>query len=980
MGAETVTMLTPEGTETDVKIDEVGKYAALGYVPESGAERIDRLRKQAVEERHAGLGSGVLAGALGAARGATFGLSDVGLSLLGTEGSTAEIRELQEARPGASGLGELGGALASSLLTGGAGTAGRIARATPSGALSRATLGLTERIAGEGAESAGRYIAGTAAGGALEGAAQSTGAYLSDVALGRRELSAEGLVGSMSGGALFGGALGGAFAGVERGTIAARKLFPRSHAGSRDAFTAAQQSFDAHVDDVMRSADDLERTARQRLDTNRIRTKELEAERIRLRGQPEARQRVADIDLERAKLAAQRTDLRAEIKAERTAAKTPAEVVPAPPAATASALAPTPEIDDAVTLGQKADTVLSSKVDEFVAAKERVRQVAKRPSPTTITDDGELERLLGETKRQLDETGESGRLRVGVADTAEDATARLAAPAAEASEIDDFFAKLKANAPVPEWKRSTRKVVPSGPAEETALGRALAATEKRISGGEGLREVAAPHILGREVLDAMDDAIGRMPKGHILDVGGQQITQRQARAWVEKMRRIGGAGTLSAAPRRGIPTTSGRFVDEAQEGIEAIGNFERAQAELVRELGDAPEIPPVAKAMADQYWQSATDQERKTVEKMAMAADQVSSGTLAATPAARREPGAIGKTMGKATELAALVEGLQTLGVPGLPDVDSLPLVGPLLGMFLKFKAGMAAYKRLGGRIPASIEAKAAAKSAGLRDRAADAVDRVLSVTGAAARVGRRPAVTAATVLASPLWPGSQREEGKTAAANARNRIDELAEAAADPDAVRAAVRAAVPSSDPDFVRAVEDAVLRKLSYLQRHAPSPPAPSVLGRRQWSPSRSEIASFARRIQAAEDPVSVLEDLADGTVSREAAETLREVYPEIFAEVQTRLIERATELEESVPYKRRLQISSLFDVPLDDSLKPENLHHYQELLSALNRSSQPQTVTVSAPAQGSGPVQPTPSVANKPDLAAMTMTPEQKRSTR
>src|SRR5688572_31016634 len=88
---------------------------------------------------------------------------------------------------------------------------------------------------------------------------------------------------------------------------------------------------------------------------------------------------------------------------------------------------------------------------------------------------------------------------------------------------------------------------------------------------------------------------------------------------------------------------------------------------------------------------------------------------------------------------------------------------------------------------------------------------------------------------------------------------------------------------------------MRKLEYLHKNAPKMPTPGVLSARPWSPSKVEIEKFARRIRATNDPVSVLDDLEAGTLTTEAAEALRVVYPSLFSEVQMRLIDRAAELE-------------------------------------------------------------------------------------
>lgn len=175
------------------------------------------------------------AGALGAARGASLGLSDFAIGgvggILGAGEETAEVlRELQERNPEASLGGEVAGVVAPLVLSGGtaapeagAGLFVRGARAV--GAPVRGLAALAE---GAGAATA-RALAGTeaglarrvlarAAGGAVEGAVEGVGGELghmvSEEALGENpDLTAEQVLARVGTGALLGGGIGGVLGG-----------------------------------------------------------------------------------------------------------------------------------------------------------------------------------------------------------------------------------------------------------------------------------------------------------------------------------------------------------------------------------------------------------------------------------------------------------------------------------------------------------------------------------------------------------------------------------------------------------------------------------------------------------------------------------------------------------------------------------------------------------------------------------------------
>jgi hypothetical protein len=216
-----------------------------------------------VEQAHAqkqygeGVGNVLKAGAAGAARGLTLGASDAVLSGIGGEGTRKALKGLREANPISSTVGEVGGALAPLLVSGGGsaaaegasalGTAGEVAGGAVRtlGAGHRAIAGvgsLVERGAARGLEALGATgetalgrigTAGVkmAARGAAEGALYGGAQAASDSVLNGDDITAEKIVAGMGHGALFGGALGGALGlGGAALTEGAARLVPKKEA------------------------------------------------------------------------------------------------------------------------------------------------------------------------------------------------------------------------------------------------------------------------------------------------------------------------------------------------------------------------------------------------------------------------------------------------------------------------------------------------------------------------------------------------------------------------------------------------------------------------------------------------------------------------------------------------------------------------------------------------------------------------------
>jgi hypothetical protein len=94
----------------------------------------------------------------------------------------------------------------------------------------------------------------------------------------------------------------------------------------------------------------------------------------------------------------------------------------------------------------------------------------------------------------------------------------------------------------------------------------------------------------------------------------------------------------------------------------------------------------------------------------------------------------------------------------------------------------------------------------------------------------------------------------------------------------------------------------------------------VGPDRWQPSDMEARKFGRYAEAVENPAGIVERLADGSLTPEDAEVMKAVYPGLYEKVQTGLVDRLTELRQSLPYERRLTLSIMFGVDVDPSMSP------------------------------------------------------------
>jgi len=197
---------------------------------------------------------------------------------------------------------------------------------------------------------------------------------------------------------------------------------------------------------------------------------------------------------------------------------------------------------------------------------------------------------------------------------------------------------------------------------------------------------------------------------------------------------------------------------------------------------------------------------------------------------------------------------------------------------------------------------------------------------------GRVSVPTTLKILERSYFSSEQRERPKNKEAAYKRQIADLKALSDDPERLQANITRAlepVQREHPQLAAATAALALRKVEYLLAKAPEPPRTSPLTP-AWqapAPAESEIDRWAKILRAVEDPLSVLEDLAHGRLSVEAATALRELEPELFEEMKREMIQAIEETGKSVSYEDRLQLSLFFGVPMDPTMDPSFIRTVQ-----------------------------------------------------
>ena len=209
-----------DGRYGTISGDKFGAVIRAGGSYDIPSERQERADEESYDSRNA---EALL---LAAGRGLTFGLSDVALEKMGAY-SDEEIQKLEKHNAILSGVGEVAGALAPAVFTGGgsalgaAGIKGLLKKglhyspqgfATRSAAAAEAAIGRKFGVeALEGGSKMLRAVPGIAAAGAIEGALFGAGETFSEELLGRTDKTAQQIAGDVGYAALLGGTLTGVF-------------------------------------------------------------------------------------------------------------------------------------------------------------------------------------------------------------------------------------------------------------------------------------------------------------------------------------------------------------------------------------------------------------------------------------------------------------------------------------------------------------------------------------------------------------------------------------------------------------------------------------------------------------------------------------------------------------------------------------------------------------------------------------------------
>lgn len=858
-GTKTTVVDPTTGLAFDTTVDRLGGVQdATGFDIESEQGRIGRERTARLEEEHGGaLGNIGTFVEQGLDTATLGGFGVLSDAILGPE-YTEERAERVEANPEAATVGTVVGAVAPSVLSGGTGTAATIARATPAGGAAR----LAESIVATGAKRG--IIANTAtsaAGYGVEGALFGAGHVLSETVLHDKELSAEALVAGAGEGALWGGAAGGAGSLLSRGTSAAKsKLDDVFHKNASERELLAEMKLrEREAKDAAKLRDKLILQRDRALNQRGM-------EELRQKGRLEAVEARTGAKKD---LAEYTTEQKLKLEEYRQSGK-----------------------KELAEIGSESRLKIADKKLEADLAKAEAKAAVARARVEAVS-----ERLAVEQER----------------------TARASLVMDKRLELADTYTAG--------WGRAaeSREAVAASKLEAAALG---ADAKTRVGMAEAL--VKSGRQDAGQLVEEMIPARLRTPKAVaaarsevatsvarltsatddlVRQADELMLVNPQAAADLQAMRNAAAESVPSVAQ---WSEKAAQGADDFKEGFQTVRQAEQAQHDLAQAM--APYLDEVGQAQLLEVTRGMDDAVQKTDD-------------IVVDAIARRSEAGAGRAGGRvpdegATDSAAIADLM--LGAGGLPNADDIPVIGPVLGAYLKFRAARGALGKLGIKLPGPV-GKIAHIGAGVQNRASEVVATLVNKAPAAAKTIERasaPAMTAA--MARPLWEPAEEPQRKsdrkpTQLEQYQRRADELERVAADPEAARRKIIDSVPAP-PSLANAIADAQIRKLEYLASQMPKDPRPPTLRPRPYQPNPVELQRFAEKKFAVDYPIEAIKHVLDGTMSPAAADAVKAVYPRLFQNMQSELVERIAESTVPLDWNRLVTASLVFDVPLDHMALP------------------------------------------------------------
>lgn len=125
---------------------------------------------------------------------------------------------------------------------------------------------------------------------------------------------------------------------------------------------------------------------------------------------------------------------------------------------------------------------------------------------------------------------------------------------------------------------------------------------------------------------------------------------------------------------------------------------------------------------------------------------------------------------------------------------------------------------------------------------------------------------------------------------------------------------------------------VRQIAYLSTQLPRGLGAPTPYAQDLPATRAQVQGWLVRLRTVENPASLLDDVATGKLSPEAVDAVRTVYPAMFADMQSRVVQKLAKLQaegRAPNVATRTQLGLLLGIPTDPLLMPQSMRAIQSI---------------------------------------------------
>jgi hypothetical protein len=205
------------------------------------------------------------------------------------------------------------------------------------------------------------------------------------------------------------------------------------------------------------------------------------------------------------------------------------------------------------------------------------------------------------------------------------------------------------------------------------------------------------------------------------------------------------------------------------------------------------------------------------------------------------------------------------------------------------------------------------------------------------------------SVLENSFW-GDKKDRSKDRYEAFNKRYRELSEFMSNPSKAIEKMGKnldGIHEAAPEVAEQMAVKAMQAANFLMEKSPKPLSRDFLMEEDWRPSDVDLAKWERYVAAVQDPTELLKELQAGMLSVETVEAVRAIYPRLYEQIVTHLAEEIPMLREKLPYDDRVQLSILFNLPVEESMNNDFVATMQSIAQMETAQQMPQMPTRPAP---------------------------------